>query len=169
MKRFKNLLILSLAFAGFLLVGAVAKADILTITLDAPYQIGPGPVFTFYGTITNTSTSTVYLNGDSFPVLDFLLTPDDSGFYNNTSSPLTAGQSTVDVELFTITAPGYALGASNLYSGTYEIQGGADSNANDALGSANFNVQVSPEPSSLLLLASGLAGLAGTLKRRLLS
>jgi hypothetical protein len=53
-----------------------------------------------------------------------------------------------------------------LYTGTYQIIGGADSNAQDVLASENFDIQVTPEPSSLLLLASGLAGLAGTLRRR---
>lgn len=164
MKRFRTLLILSLSVVSFLLVGAAAKADTV-LTLDSPFQIGSGPVFAFYGTITNTGVSTVYLNGDSFPVLDAALTEDDVDyFYVNAPFTLAPSGTSGDIELFTITvADGTPYG---IYAGTYSIIGGADSNAQDVLASENFNIQVTPEPSSLLLLVSGLAGFAGTLRRR---
>ena len=86
MKRFGDLLKLSLAVVGLLLAGMAAKADSLTLTLDAPFQSGPTGFFTFRGTIayanadsTNDQGITEYLNGDSFSV-DSPTTLDDSSF-----------------------------------------------------------------------------------------
>jgi len=166
MMKFTNLLIVSLGIAGLLLTGPAAMADTV-LTLDSPFQIGTGPVFAFYGTITNTGDSTVFLNGDSFTVLDAALTYDDSDyFFVNAPLSLDPSGTSGDIELFTITvADGTPYG---LYAGTYQILGGADSNASDVLASENFDIQITPEPSSLMLLASGLAGLAGVLRRRLI-
>ena len=170
MKRFRKLIALSLVIVGLLLASTAAKADTV-LTLDSPFQIGSGPVFAFYGTITNTdanlSDPAVNLNGDGFPVLDSALTADDTGFWANTPATLAGLTNTGDVLLFTITAPAYGAG-SNFYSVTYDIFGGADANANDLLASENFDVQVTPEPSSIFLMLTGMAGLAGTLRRRLI-
>ena len=166
MKKLRNLLILSLGIAGCLMTGPAAKSDTV-LTLDSPFQIGSGPVFAFYGTITNTGVSTVFLNGDSFPVLDAALTYDDNDyFYVNAPLFLAPSGTSGDIELFTITVAGGT--PYGLYAGTYQILGGADSNAQDVLASENFDIQITPEPSSLMLLASGLAGLAGVLRRRLI-
>jgi hypothetical protein len=169
MKRFRNLLILSLAIAGFLMVGTAAKADpiSLTITPDLTFQSGPGPVFEFYETVTNTGSDTVYLNGDD-PVLGAGLSLDDSPFNTNPSFWVLAPGDFYTGLLFTVTAPSYVEGASNLYTGSFTILGGADNSAGDPLATVNFDIQVTPEPSSLVLLLTGMAGLAGTLRRRLI-
>jgi hypothetical protein len=164
MKSLRFLLVLPLTVAGFLLAGTAAKADTV-LTLLSPYQSGSGPVFEFDGTLTNTGDTTVFLNGDDYfgdlPYAAF----NDSPFYANAPLFLDPGQSTDIIELFTITAPPYGPG-SNFYAGTYEILGGGDSSSSDLLASESFDINVTPEPSSLVLLLSGLAGLAGTLRRR---
>ncbi len=164
MKSLRKWMTLSLAIAGLLLAGTAAKADTLTLSLAAPYQIGAATVFTFDGTITNNGTTTEYLNGDSLTVAAPLLS-DDSPFFLSPVS-LAAGNSWTG-ELFTITIPwGTDLG---LYAGAFQIIGGADGSAQDVLASEDFNVQVTPEPSSFLLLGTGLLALGVLTGRKLLA
>jgi hypothetical protein len=155
-KKMRYLLLLPMTIACFLLAGAAAKVDPLTITLDAPYQFGGVSVFGFDATVTNTSADTVYLNGDNFSV-DSPLTVDDSPYLNNYPLTLGAGDSASGL-LFNVDVPiGTALG---LYTGYFDITGGSDANAGDTVGEADFDVNVTPEPSGWLLLGSGLAALA---------
>jgi len=175
MKRFGNLLVLSLAFAGLLLAGTAAKADTLTLTFDTPLQIGPGPLFTFVGTIAYTDTDAVndagateYLNGATVVVNPSTTYDYYDYFYTNAPLYMNPGDSWTEQVIFTVTTPSYMVDASNLYSGSFTILGGTDDSTNDPLATTGFNIQVTPEPSSLLLLTSGLAGLAGMLRRRLI-
>jgi uncharacterized protein affecting Mg2+/Co2+ transport len=166
MKSLINLPVLSLAIAGLLLAGTAAKADPLTITLAAPFQSGvmdEVPVFAFDATVTNNSSSTVYLNADDWSVTA-PLTVDDSPFDNNYPLSLGAGDSFTGV-LFNVDVPSGT--PQGLYTGTFEILGGGPTDDTDVAGAATFNVQITPEPSSLLLMVSGLGALAGTLRRRL--
>lgn len=145
-----------MTIACFLLAGAAAKADPLTITLDAAYQSGGASVFGFDATVTNTSADTVYLNGDNFSV-DSPLSVDDSPYLNDYPLTLGAGDSFSGL-LFNVDVPfGTPPG---LYTGYFDITGGSDGNAGDTVGEAVFDVNVTPEPSSWLLLGSGLAALA---------
>ena len=169
MKRFRNLLILSLVTAGFLLAGTAAKADPLTLTLDSPYQVGSQSVFTFTATVTNTDPSdTVYLNGD-FVLLESPLAYDDTGFVDNAPLSLAPLASSNDFELFTVIVP-YGTPAG-LYTGTFQILGGDNGDASDAVASANFDIQVDavPEPSSFLLLAAGVLAFGFQVGRKLIA
>ena len=163
MKNLKYMLVLSFAAAAFLMAGAAARADTYSLVFDAPIQSG-GPGFQFDGTFTNNSSDTVYLNSDSFS-LDAGLDLDDSPYLTAFPFTVAAGDSATG-ELFLVTAPPY--GASNSYSGSFSIVGGADGDAQDVLASAVFNVNVSatPEPSGLLLFGTGLLALIGIANRR---
>jgi len=130
----------------------------LDFTLLAPtVTTGTSPtdqVFTFNGTLTNTSTTSLYLNADLFSV-DAPLTGDDSAFGNTFLSPadpsgsplpqptLGAGQS-LSLALFNVTVPaGTPLGS---YLGLFEIQGGTTTSDFGLLGSQSFTVNTTAKP-----------------------
>ena len=166
-KRTRGLLILSLAIACFLLAGTAAKADSLSIVLSAPYQVvdmGDTTVVAFDGTITNISGVTEYLNGDNTYV-DAPLVFDDSPFIIDAPLTLGPGGSYTGL-LFNIDIPEWT--PEVLYTGDFQILGGPDNSSelNPMESPVDFDVQVTPEPTSLLLLASGLAGLLATRKLR---
>jgi len=160
-----------------------ARADsALSFTLLELNQSGyPGNQLAFSATVANPSDSTVvmYLNSDSFN-LDSPLIIDDSP-YSNFPLSLNPGDLYTDV-LFNVDIP---LGASpGLYQGYFSILGEIDpvgtenGGATDTLATVDFSVNVNnasvgegnltPEPSSLVLLLTGMAVLAGIFRRRLI-
>ncbi len=151
----------TLLFALVLLVSSRAFADTISLSLTNPVQSGAlGSPLTFTATVTapNSNGAAVFLNSDSFSV-DSPLTLDDSGFFGFPLS-LNPGD-TFTGNLFTIAIPSVA--ATGTYSGVFDILGGADGGASDDLGEATFQVNAQspvPEPGNVLLVATGLAGLA---------
>jgi hypothetical protein len=167
----KNLLI-TLMLAT--LSAAAAQASTLTIAFDQPDQIGmPGQTLRLFGTITNSSANTVFLNSDDLNPTGLSLTANDL-FANTPLSLAPSGQpgdSSGDIELFDIAVSAPLLDATGTYPGTYTLLGGADGNAQDNLGSAGFSVTTAtPEPSTfyLLMAAFSAASIRGlkSLRRR---
>jgi hypothetical protein len=156
-------LICTLMFAA---LGTVAaKASTVTITLSQATQaVMPGRTVEFFGTISNNSNQTIYLNSDDLDFSSAGFTVVDQ-FFNTVPISLApsgqAGSSSGNIELFDISVNAPFGGIEETYSGTYTLFGGADGGAytaQDNLGSATFGVAVTPEPSSIWLLLSGLAG-----------
>ncbi|MDR3752894.1 MAG: hypothetical protein P4K93_03980 [Terracidiphilus sp.] len=173
MKKFRNSLILTVAVVGLLLAGSAARAESLTLTLDAPYQSGEQTVYAFTGVIQytgldaiNDGGAQVYLNGDSFS-LTAGASLDDSGFFNNAPLSLYPAGTSGDIDLFDITTPAYnpsGTAADNTYIGAFEILGGATPDSYDVLATVDFNIEVTPEPPSWELLALALISLMGMMR-----
>lgn len=149
--------VLALVFA---LVSAVsstpaAHADTVTLMIDNPVQsMRPGGILFYEATVAaaNTNTGAVYLNADSFS-LNAPFTLDDSSFLLTFPFVLDPGQSYTGT-LFDIPVPLDSPIA--VFTGLFQILGGATNGDETVLSSANFATAVTPEPSSLLLFETGL-------------
>ena len=148
-----------------------ALADTVNFTLTQSDLSGhPGNTLTFEATVSApiTNGADIFLNGDSF-IPPSTLTIDVSDFFANAPFFLSPGASST-FDIFTVTIPVGTPMA--IYLGVFTIEGGANGFASNALGTKPFSVTVtpdvtaSPEPSSLILLGSGLAGLAGVVRRK---
>jgi hypothetical protein len=142
-------LIIAVASAG------AARADAVLTFTPSTLSVVAGGTVEFTGTLTNTGDTDLYLNSDSF-ILPFAdLTVDDSPFFFDGPTFLLAGDSFTGA-FIDVTADATILSGS--YSGTFTIQGGADSSTFDDIASVDYTVDVGspvPEPNSFLLMAAG--------------
>jgi hypothetical protein len=154
---------LTLAVAALLTIGlssAAAYADTITFTLTDPtgYVVHTGGSLTFDATVSAPASNgaPVFLNGDSFNVTA-PITLDDSDFFSDFPLSLAPGTSFTG-DLFVLTVPPNS--PFGTFLGTFTLEGGANGNADSTLGTVSFDLITTPEPSSIVLSLTGMAGLA---------
>ena len=154
---------MTLAVAALLTAGlssAAAYADTITFTLSNPtgYVVHTGGSLTFDATVSApiSNGAPVFLNGDSFNVTA-PITLNDSDFFSDFPLSLAPGTSFTG-DLFVLTVPPNTPFENFL--GTFTLLGGANGNASNTLGTVSFDLITTPEPSSIVLLLTGMAGLA---------
>jgi hypothetical protein len=160
-----------IAFFAAILPGTL-RADSTQLTLTS-VSGSAGQVVTVDGTISNTGSSLINLNGENFTLgsdLNFL-NGDVTDFLNNAPLFLAGDTNSGLIALFSFEiAPGTAPG---MYSGnSLQILGGPGGSDFLEIASASFTINVKgtavPEPASLLLVCVGLLGVVGTSRRIML-
>lgn len=179
MPRARKVLVALLTFfvLGFVSVSS-AQADPITVSLVNQNNLGtvPGAAITLIGTLTNNSSSVLYINSsggavninvppNSNIVLDatFHIRPDSSTYI------LQPGQTTNLIPFVTLFINRNAPDPS-ITSGFIEICGGSSPTACNHLSKVNYSIRVSaqpvPEPATIFLAGTGLAGLIVAARKR---
>ncbi|MGH9941821.1 MAG: PEP-CTERM sorting domain-containing protein [Pyrinomonadaceae bacterium] len=153
------------------LLPAAAQADEVTFNLNT-LNGAAGTTATIEGTITNSGSLTSFLNGIDVVGLPGGLAVDFAPFFDNAPLSLDGSMSYTGPLFSVVIDP---LLAPGFYSGTFILFGGRDEFTFDLLASVDFSFVVLssqsspnavPEPATMLLLGTGLAGVAIRIHKR---
>ncbi|PWT93597.1 MAG: hypothetical protein C5B55_04240 [Blastocatellia bacterium] len=175
----KKFLLLTVALGITAVIPAIAKADALTLTpatsSGSPAIIAAGGTLIFGGTLTNTSGQTWFIVGADLTLTGNGLTHDNAaGFNAGAPLSITAGNSYSDTDFFHVLADVLAP-PGGPFQGTFTVNISlSDDGSNPFQVSKDFFVQISstqpppnvPEPTTMVLLGSGIAGVAALKRRR---
>lgn len=171
MKRLPNLF---LAATLFVLIPASSAwaSDILVILDRSTLDAMPGDVLTFTGTLQNLDSSIVDLNLCQINMTGQFVTDCSSPFLTNAPLTLNPLDTSADFIMFTITVNLPYTDALGPQSGSFDVLGGVegpggyDPTTQNLLGTADFSVNVVPEPGTAgLWLLAGAVMLAMSRRR----
>jgi PEP-CTERM motif len=173
MKTIQPSLLLKAAFSLFLVtllpIGVHADSNQTQLTLSIVTGTA-GEDVTVFGTIANTGTTLVYLNGENYSLgsPSSFLNGDVTDFFANAPLSLAGDSNSGIIALFSFDiAPGTAPGVYN--ENFLQLLGGAGQFDQNDIADAEFSVTVVPsrvsEPETIGMIALGLAGVI-LLRRR---
>jgi hypothetical protein len=151
--------LLALAALGF---ASSAHAQ-LSVTLTPSTLPGAqGSLIVFSGSLANTSLADLFINDVSFTIAPLLgVTLDSNTFFSNVPGILSPAGDPSGFDLYSGPLFGLQISPTALlggYSGTVNFLGGADQTSLGSIGSASFQLTVTPaapEPSTLAIFAMG--------------
>jgi hypothetical protein len=148
----------TLTILSILAMAAMSAHAGILITFDQPLQVAhPGDLLHFTGVISNSGPGTVFLDSDTITPLSPDFTIIDQ-FFANVPVSLDSGTDSGPIDLFDVQLGTPPLG---LYTGSYVLF-----QSEAIVGTADFSIQVVPEPSTFLLLGATLVPLAINRVRR---